>query len=82
MTNDVFTVRAEPETIERLTALAKSLDRSRNWLVNQALEAYIQEQQWFVEQVQAGRDSIARGEGVAHEEAMAALRTHIGRSDS
>ncbi len=77
MTTDAFTVRTEQETIEKLNTMAKSMDRSRNWLVNQALEAYLEEQQWFANQVQAGRDSIARGEGTPHEEAMTELRSHI-----
>ncbi|WP_341326606.1 ribbon-helix-helix domain-containing protein [Methylotuvimicrobium sp. KM2] len=40
-TTEAFTVRTEPDIIHQLDQLAESLDRSRNYIVNQALREYL-----------------------------------------
>ena len=46
--------RTEKETIDRLDALASSLGRSRNWLVNEAVSDYLAYNEWLVEKVREG----------------------------
>lgn len=58
----VFTVRVEPEKQKRLDELAESMDRSRNWLVNQALECYLDVQAWQIQQIRQGIEAADRGE--------------------
>jgi predicted transcriptional regulator len=38
MATEAFTIRAETEIVHKLDDLAGSLDRSRNYLVNQAIK--------------------------------------------
>lgn len=40
----VTTVRLPPETEEELDALAQKLERSKGWLINQALKEYLDRQ--------------------------------------
>ncbi len=42
MATEAFSIRVETEIIHKLDNLAGSLDRSRNYLVNQAIKAYLQ----------------------------------------
>lgn len=41
-----MSVSVTPEKQEKLDAIANSLDRSRNWLVNQAIDYYIEIYDW------------------------------------
>ena len=77
MTKGSITVRTDPETLERLDRLASALDRSRNYLVNQALRAYLDQQAWQIEEIKAGLAELDRGEGVPHEKAMADLEARL-----
>ncbi|MBU2568544.1 MAG: ribbon-helix-helix domain-containing protein [Gammaproteobacteria bacterium] len=40
-TTEAFTVRTEPDIVHQLGHIAESLDRSRNYIVNQALKEYL-----------------------------------------
>lgn len=50
MSKGVFTVRIDPDKQERLDRLAKQLDRSRNYLVSQAIDNLLEVQAWQIEQ--------------------------------
>jgi len=68
-----ITIRTEPEIVDQLSALAKSMDRSRNWVIEDALKQYIEQQARYVEGVVQARASLARGEGIAHADLMAEM---------
>jgi len=68
-----ITIRTEPEVVEKLSALAKSMDRSRNWVIEDALKQYIEQQARYVEGVEQAKASLRRGEGIAHEDLMAEM---------
>ena len=46
MAEGVFTVRISPEKQRQLDALAQVLDRSRNWVVSDAIDQYLDVQAW------------------------------------
>ncbi len=46
-----FTIRIDEEKQQKLDMLAQSMDRSRNWLVNEAIDNYLAIQAWQVEQI-------------------------------
>lgn len=46
--------RASKDKIERLDAIATSMGRSRNWLLNKALDDILEHQAWFAAEVQKG----------------------------
>ena len=54
MAREIMTVRVEPRTRKALDGIATALDRDRTYVVNQALEAYIDVHQWHIEHIQQG----------------------------
>ena len=60
--------RADKEKLRRLDALAATMGRSRNWLVNEALDNFLKHQEWFVDEVQKGIAAADRREFASSEE--------------
>lgn len=77
MTTEAFTVRTDPETAKRLDKLAAQLDRSRNYLVNQAIKEYLDLHAWQIEKIEEGIAAADRGELVPHEDIFSELRATI-----
>jgi predicted transcriptional regulator len=73
MTTEAFTVRTESEIVNRLDKLASRLDRSRNYLVNQAIKEYLDFHAWQIEKIQEGIKAADRGELIPHEDVMAEM---------
>lgn len=74
----ITTVRLPPDTERELDALAVKLDRSKGWLINQALTEYVDRQK--LEQVRwketlEAMESVARGRVVASEDVHQWLRS-------
>ena len=63
-----FTVRVEPQVKKRLEKLAKSTGRSRSFLAAEALNAYLDVNEWQVAGVKRAMASLDRGDGVPHQE--------------
>lgn len=53
------------------------LDRSRNWIVSNAIDQYLDVQAWQIAHIQHGVEEADRGELVPHEEVLAEARTKI-----
>jgi predicted transcriptional regulator len=70
MATEAFTVRAESDIVHQLDHLADSLDRSRNYLVNQALKEYLEQHAWQIEKITQGIAAADRGELIDHDEVM------------
>ena len=68
MATTAFTIRTSPETMQRLDQLAAQVDRSRNYLANQALEEFLELRAWQIEKVRAGIAAAERGEFVPDQE--------------
>jgi len=77
MAEGVFTVRIPPEKQQQLDALAQALDRSRNWVVSNAIDQYLDVQTWQIAQIQYGIEEADRGELVPHADVMAEARAKI-----
>jgi predicted transcriptional regulator len=77
MTGSTITIRTDPEIAEKITALAKAMDRSRNWVIEEALKQYIETQTWQIEGIKEGIASLDRGEGIPHDEVMAKIRAKL-----
>ncbi len=56
------TIRMEDTVLDRVDSMAKSVNRSRTWLINQAVEQFLSYEEWFVQEVQAGVNEVANGE--------------------
>jgi predicted transcriptional regulator len=70
MATEAFTVRAESDIVHQLDHLADSLDRSRNYLVNQALKEYLEQHAWQIEKITQGIAAADRGELIDHDEVI------------
>ena len=68
MSSTTFTVRVEREVKKRLERLAKSTGRTRSFLAAEALNEYLDVNEWQVDGVKRAISSLDRGEGVAHKE--------------
>lgn len=63
--------RVSKEKIERIDAIATSMGRSRNWLLNKALDDILDHQSWFVAEVQKGIAAADKGEFASPEKVTA-----------
>ena len=68
MPSTTFTVRVEPEVKKRLEEQAKSTGRTRSFLAAQALNEYLDINEWQVAGIKRAVDALDRGEGVSHKE--------------
>ena len=80
MAEGVFTVRISPEKQRQLDALAQVLDRSRNWVVSDAIDQYLDVQAWQIAQIQHGVEEADRGELVPHDEVSTEARAKIRKA--
>ncbi len=71
-------VRISERKAREVEALAKATDRPKSWLLEQALDAYLETQTWQIARIERGLAEIERGEAVAHEE-VAELLSGWGR---
>ena len=71
MSSTTFTVRVETAVKKRLENLAKSTGRSRSFLAAEALNEYLDVNEWQVAGVRKAMVSLDRGEGVPHEQVSA-----------
>ncbi|WP_031478912.1 CopG family ribbon-helix-helix protein [Maridesulfovibrio frigidus] len=69
--------RTSPETLSSLDIIAKDLGRSRNWVLNKAVQDFLEHQAWFKQQVQEGIKAADNGE-FATEEEMTKLFSKFG----
>ena len=69
----VVTARLDPETLAALDLLGERQDRSRAWLVGQAIRRYVEEEAAFLAFLKEGEDAIERGDYVAHDDLIAEL---------
>ena len=54
MATEAFSVRTDPKKIRKLDKLAEQQDRSRNYIVNQAIDQYLELLAWQDERIKEG----------------------------
>ena len=69
------TVRLDPETVERLDQMAKAMDRDRSWLMSHAIERYVEDEAWQVEEIRKAVEKVKSGNAklIPHDEVFAKL---------
>jgi predicted transcriptional regulator len=60
--------RIAPEKVVELDLIAKALDRDRSYLLNEAVDKYINEQKQFVVLVEEGLEASRKGELIDDED--------------
>ena len=58
-----ITVRVRDDMVQELDELARAMDRSRSWVVTDALARYLAEERHWMEQIRRGIEELDRGEG-------------------
>lgn len=61
-------VRLDLEKREALDRLARSMDRDRSYLINEAVDAYLQTHAWQLEEIRAGLEEADAGHFASDEE--------------
>lgn len=70
-------IRLTPEVKRQLSRLSKSMGRSANYLVADAIQTYVQEQQRQIESIRRGFAEFEKGHYIPHE-AMKAWLLSLG----
>lgn len=74
MKRDSITFRIDPAKREALDALAEQMDRDRSYLLNQAVDLYLEVHRWQVEHITEGLRQADGGEFAGEAEAEERLR--------
>jgi len=61
MGTEAFSVRSDTKKVKQLDRLAKQQDRSRNYLVNQAIDQLLETHAWQIERVKEGIKAADEG---------------------
>ncbi len=77
MASNTITIRTDPEITQKIEALAMAMNRSRNWVIEDALKQYIETQAWQIEGIKEAMAAMDRGEGIAYEDVMAEMEALI-----
>ena len=72
-------VRLCPELNDQVAVIASSLDRSKSWVIEQAIKDYVDLQAWQLEAIEQGLREADAGNLIAHEEVATWARS-LGRS--
>ena len=68
MKSTTFTVRVDTGVKKRLERLAKSTGRSRSFLAAEAINEYLELNEWQVASIKRAIASLDRGDGIAHDQ--------------
>ena len=71
MAKTTLSFRTDEETKSRLDSLAGSQRRDRSFLINEAIEQYLELNDWQETQIRAGIEEADRGEFATEEEVEA-----------
>lgn len=62
MSRETISFRLDSEKKEALDAVATALDRDRSYIINQAIEAYLDVQRWQMDHIREGLRQANAGE--------------------
>jgi predicted transcriptional regulator len=68
------TIRMDDDMLSRVDGLANTLNRTRSWVINQAIAQFLDYEEWFVQEVKDGLAEIERGDIATDDEVSAGFR--------
>jgi predicted transcriptional regulator len=68
MEKQTISFRLDSDKVSALDALAEAVDRDRSYLLNEAVEAYLDVQQWQIEQIKASIRQADAGRLIDHQD--------------
>jgi RHH-type rel operon transcriptional repressor/antitoxin RelB len=66
MDKQTISFRLDAKKVDALDTLAETLDRDRTYLLNEAVDAYLDVQRWQIEQIKEGLRQANSGKLVDH----------------
>jgi len=76
----ILNIRLPAETLRRLDAIAAATRRTRSFIANEALEAWIARESAIIEDIRIGLEESRAGKTIPHERAMRDLDAAIERA--
>jgi len=74
MKSATISAKLEPSVAKKLDLLAKATDRSRSFLVAEAIETYVKDQTWQIQAIQEGIKEAERGNFATDKEVKKAFK--------
>jgi predicted transcriptional regulator len=71
MAKENVTFRLDQEKRDALDAIAAGMDRDRSYVLNEAIDVYLEMQQWQLQEIQKGIAEADAGDFASEEEVMA-----------
>lgn len=71
-----MTIRASKDVVSQIDALAAGMDRSRNYVVNQAIRQYLAYYHVLHKKIEQGRNDAKEGRLTAADDVMKEIRSH------
>ena len=68
------TVRLKDETLESVNLIAAATNRSKSYVLQEAVEQYVQRESAVIEQIQQGIKAASEGRTISHKEVKERLR--------
>jgi RHH-type transcriptional regulator, rel operon repressor / antitoxin RelB len=82
MSKKVITLLVDSEKVEKLDALASTREQDRSLLLNEALDQYLDLNDYHTHLIEQGIADVAAGRVVSHEEVLRALAEQRQRRSS
>jgi predicted transcriptional regulator len=76
----ILNVRLAPETLRKLDAVAAATRRTRSFIANEALEAWINREIELIEELQLALEEGRAGKGIPHDKAMRQIDIAVDRA--
>ncbi len=76
----ILNVRLAPETLRKLDAVAAATRRTRSFIANEALEAWINREMEIIEDLRVGFEEVRTGKGIPHERVMRDIDVAVERA--
>jgi len=74
-----ITVRTDDDIAEKIGHLAKAMDRTKNWIIEDALKQYVAEQAWQIDGIKQAQSSLSENGGVSFDTVIKKIRGKIKR---
>jgi len=72
-----ITFRADEQKRDQIDRVAEALDRDRSWVVNEALDQYLEAYQQQLQRIAESRQAVKEGRVYTTKQARALLAKHI-----
>jgi predicted transcriptional regulator len=74
-----ITIRASKDVVSQIDALAAGMDRSRNYVVNQAIQQYLAYHHVLHQKIEQGLNDAREGRLTSADDVMKEIRAHRAR---